>query len=39
MHDVSDYNLLQQDLNHIYDLATTNNMFLMPKSFIKLPSV
>ena len=39
IHDVSDCNLLQQDLNHIYDWATTNNMFLMPKSFIILPSV
>ena len=27
IHDVSDCNLLQQDLNHIYDWATTNNMF------------
>ena len=39
IHDVSDCNLLQQDLNHIYDWATTNNMFLMTKSFIILPSV
>ena len=39
IHDVSDCNLLQQDLNHIYDWVTTNNMFLMPKSFIILPSV
>ena len=39
IHDVSDCNLLQQDFNHIYDWATTNNMFLMPKSFIILPSV
>ena len=39
IHDVSDCNLLQQDLNHIYDWAFTNNMFLMPKSFIILPSV
>ena len=37
--DVSDCNLLQQDLNHINDGASTNNMFLMPKSFIILPSV
>ena len=36
---MSDCNLLQQDHNHIYDWATTNNMFLMPKSFIILPSV
>ena len=28
INDVSDCNLLQQDLNHIYDWATTNNMFL-----------
>ena len=27
IHDVSDCNLLQQYLNHIYDWATTNNMF------------
>ena len=27
IHDVSDCNLLQQDLNHIYDWASTNNMF------------
>ena len=27
IHDVSDYNLLQQDPNHIYDWASTNNMF------------
>ena len=39
IHDVADCNLLQHDLNHIYDRATTNNMFLMPKSFIILPSV
>ena len=39
MHDVSDCNLLQQYLNHIYDWASTNNMFLMPKSFNILPSV
>ena len=37
IHDVSDCNLLQQDLNHIYDWASTNNMFLMPNSFIILP--
>ena len=37
IHDASDCNLLQQDLNHIYDWATTNNMFLMHKSFIILP--
>ena len=39
IHDVSDCNILQQDLNHIYDWASTNTMFLMPKSFIILPSV
>ena len=41
LHDVFDCNLLQHDLNlnHIYDWATTNNMFLMPISFIILPSV
>ena len=39
IHDVSDCNLFQQDLNHICDRATINNMFLMPKSFIILPSV
>ena len=39
IHVVSDCSLLQQDLNHIYDWATTNTMFLMPKSFIILPSV
>ena len=38
-YDVSYCNLLQQDLNHLYDWATTNIMFLMPKSFIILPSV
>ena len=38
-HDVSYCNLLQQDLNHIYEWSTTNNMFLIPKSFIILPSV
>ena len=27
IHDVSDCNLLQQDLNLIYDWASTNNMF------------
>ena len=27
IHDVSDCNLLQQDINHIYDWATTNNIF------------
>ena len=31
-----DCNLLQQDLNHVYDWAATNNMFLMPKSDIIL---
>ena len=36
---MSDCNLLQQDLNHIYDWAITNNMILMPRSFIILPSV
>ena len=39
IHDVSDCNLLQQDLSHIYDWDSTNNMCLMPKSFIILPSV
>ena len=39
IHDVSDCNLLQQDLNHIYDWATTNNMFFNAQSFIILPSV
>ena len=39
IHYVFDCNLLRQDLNHIYDWASTNNMFLMPKSFIILPSV
>ena len=39
IHDVSDCNLLQQDLNHIYDWATTNNMVLIPKSFIIFPSL
>ena len=27
MHDVSECNLLQQDLNNVYDWTTTNNMF------------
>ena len=27
MYLISDCNILQQDLNHIYDWATTNNMF------------
>ena len=31
--DVSDCNLLQQDLNHIYDWATTNNMFFNAQKF------
>ena len=39
IHYVSDDNLLQQDLNHIYDWATTNNMFSMLKNLIILPSV
>ena len=33
IHDVSDCNLLQQDLNHIYDWATTNNMFFNAQKF------
>ena len=37
--DVSNCNLLQQYLNHIYDWASTINMFLMLRSFIILPSV
>ena len=39
INDVSDCNLLQEDLNHMYDWASTNNMCLMPKSFIILLSV
>ena len=27
IHDASDCNILQQDLNNVYDWATTNNMF------------
>ena len=26
-HEVTDCDLLQQDLNHVYDWAATNNMF------------
>ena len=33
INDVSDCNLLQQDLNHIYDWATTNNMFFKAQKF------
>ena len=33
IHDVSDCNLLQHDLNHIYDWATTNNMFFNVQKF------
>ena len=33
IHDVSDCNLLQQDLNHIYDWATTINMFFNAQKF------
>ena len=33
IHDVSDCNLLQQDLYHIYDWATTNNMFFNAQKF------
>ena len=33
IHDVSDCNLLQQDLNHIYDWATTSNMFFNAQKF------
>ena len=36
---VTDCDTLQQDLNHVYDWASTNNMFSMPKSFIMFPSV
>ena len=39
INDVTDCNTLQQDLNHVYDWASTNNMFSMPKSFIMFPSV
>ena len=33
IHDVSDCNLLQQYLNHIYDWASTNNMFFIAQTF------
>ena len=33
IHDVSDCNLLQHDLNHIYDWSTTNNMFFDAQKF------
>ena len=33
LRDVSDCNLLQQDLNHMYDWATTNNMFFNAQKF------
>ena len=31
--DVTDYNTLQQDLNHVYDWASTNNMFFNAQKF------
>ena len=37
--DVTDCNTLLQDLNHVHDWASTNNMFSMPRSFIMCPSV
>ena len=39
IHDVTDCNLLQQYVKHVYYGETTNNMFLMPTSYIILPSV
>ena len=33
IHDVSDCNILQQYFNHIYDWATTTNMFFNPHKF------
>ena len=37
--DVTNCNILQQDLNHVYNWASANNIFSMPKSFIMFPSV
>ena len=37
--DVTDCNTLKQDLNHVCDWASVNNMFSMPKSLIMFPSV
>ena len=38
--DVTDCNTLQQDLNHVYDWASANDIFFsMPNSFIMIPSV
>ena len=37
--DVTDCNTLQQDLIHVYDWASANNRFSIPKSFIMFHSV
>ena len=39
IHDALDCDLLQQDLNHVYDWAATNNMLLMPRSCIILENL
>ena len=39
IYDVTDCNTLQQDLNHVYDWASANNMFSMAKSLIMFPPV
>ena len=33
INDVTDCNTLQQDLNHVYDWASTNNMFFNAQKF------
>ena len=38
IHDVSDCNLLQQDLSHIYDWASTNNMNVQNFHYITFSS-
>ena len=38
INDVTDCNTLQQDLNHVYDWASTNNMFFQcPKLVLCFP--